>query len=230
MKLKIRLISLVLVACLPLQTPASTNLMGDMMTTMFRMMLAMANHMSSALDNSGSFNMGNSFGSGINPWTSFGPWNSISPWPGSSPWAAGMPGAMPGGWPGSSPMMTPWTTPAYGQPWSTPNRNWQPARQWPAQQNRPNRPPVQTRLNGQWLGANGEILEILNGRYQLIGQQGAIRGVARASQQQLTLYSPTTGVTLQYRYQTGPAGLMLQTPSGQTLYFQRRDNSGAYTR
>jgi hypothetical protein len=204
---------LILITSLSQPVQAASNPMGDMMYTMFRMMLAMANHMASSFDSTGSFNMGNSSGSGLNPW--------MSNWPGT-------------GWPGSWPMtgMSPWSSPGFGSPWSTtpysgfPSGNGAPSypgwQRGGASPNRYNGAAPVSALDGQWLGRSGEVLEVSGNRFRLRSLYGSITGTIQIDKRQLKLYSPQTGVVMPYRYERNWSGLTLRDPYGRMLVFEQR--------
>ena len=192
----------------PLQ--AASNPMGDMMSAMFRMMTAMANHMAGSFGNTSSLKMGSNFGSGFNPWM------------------GGM-GGMPGMWPGSS--MTPWSSmpnggfppgagPGFGMP---PNPRWQQG----SPGLYPNRAPaVRSPLEGNWLSQSGEALQVRNNRFRLRSREGMLSGTLRLEKNNhLKLFVPQARLTIPYRYIRKRGTLMLQHTSGQVLYFKQQPPS-----
>lgn len=217
----------IVIASLSQPVPANADPMSDMMATMFRMMLAMANHMAGAFGNSGSFgnssafNLGSNFGSGFSPWSGFGPWSGVSPWSGYSPWSAANP------WSATGPGLYP----GFGQNWppQSPGRGAatphgyaaRPA--WPGGGLEPYAYPrsaASSPLSGRWLAQSGEVFEVRGNRFRLHSRQGTLTGTLQFDNRQVRLFSPQTGTLTSYRYQRNPFGLALQDPNGQVLIFQ----------
>lgn len=194
------------------------------MFAMMRMMAAMANHMAGSLGdsastgNSSAFNFGSNFGSGFNPWMSS--WPGITPgswptagmgYPGMSP--LGMPG-MGSSWPNTNfptPQVPGYALPSYpgwqqGAPGTYPNRGSQ----------------APSPIEGNWLSPSGEVLQVRGKRFRLRSQAGELSGTLRYDGNSLMLSIPQTGGIMPYRYIRKRGGLILQPPSGQTLYFQQQ--------
>jgi len=180
-----------------------------------------------------------SYPGGMSPWSSMpgsSPWSSMpgsSPWssmPGSSPWSS-FPGSNPWSVPGAgSPWSAnPWSVPGVGSPWSSmPNGNPWNASPWnygsgpwgngPAGRQGAYPP----RLNGAWMGENGEVLWLGDGNFRLTdGRGGEARGALRYSTAGYLSLQPSRGQASNYEYGVLDDVLALRDSSGQTLYFRR---------
>lgn len=199
---------------------AEDNPMGDLMYSMFRMMLAIGNQMAGSIEGSNSFNFSGNLGSNYYP--------GMGGWPGGGfPGAWSRPGLSPGGTPGfgfprsSMPFGGFPSRPGYGVPYYPQWRDRQRGHLSPGGYYRTG--PVSA-LDGQWQGSSGEILEVRGNRFRLRSPQAATSGTLRVKNGQLRLYSPQTGAVMQYQYKRSLSSLALQDPYNRTIVFQQRPN------
>ena len=246
--------TVVILACLSLPLPAAANDFGDMFGVMFRMMLTMANVMSSAMDNTNSWNSWsspfNSFGSGWNSWPAMGslagfgvlpgmyPWSGMGGWPGSS--LGGWPGSTLGGWPGTG--LSPWSLSPGGVPWGpAPTGGFNPANLsgpgggpfagglpgWPGGWNRfPGSGYGISPLDGSWYGSTGEVLQVRGNRFQLSNGWNRVQGVLEVGNNLVRMFTPQTGSLQVYTYVRNQTGLVLRDTSGQVFLYRQNPFPG----
>lgn len=245
----------VFVCSLSLPAAASADDFGNMFGVMFRMMLTMANIMSSAMDNSNSWNSGgspfnsfNSLGSGWNSWPAMGSLAGLGGMSGMNPWSGmgGWPGTGIGGWPGTG--GSPWSLPMGGSPWGAPvPGGFNPATlsvlggyplagggyglpvnpSWPRGWSRnPGGPYGASLLDGKWYGNTGEVLEVRGNRFHLRSGQYAVKGTLGINNNVVRMFIPKTGSTQIYSFVRNQSSLILQDTSGQVLVFQQNPYSG----
>ena len=176
---------------LPPPTQAATD---DMAAVMYRMMLLMASVMSNAmLGSTGSRGGGNYFGT---PGQSYGaPWG-MNPWDGyASPWHG------------------------YGAPWGSYGyAPWEDTRDW---QEIPPPSSTSSSVEGRWISATGEVLEIYGDRFRLGTPDVNIVGMLRVEGNIITMYSPQTNTTTRYRFLLNKAQLVLNSGGDKLLVFRR---------
>lgn len=184
------IITLFLTMSLP--TAILANPFGDMMATMLRMMLIMADTMSGNTNNqqAGSFSMGQSFGSSMMPGMGYSPWNN----------------AYPG---------------AYGQPWPAPGMPNH-SSPWANAASNPYQPDSNgaSMLNGQWYGQSGEVFEVQGQYFRMQKNQQTITGTIQFSGNVVQL-NPSSGKPMFYRFIQDRSRLMFQDPNGRILRFQK---------
>ena len=177
--------------CSLLLPPPAQAATDDMAAVMYRMMLLMASAMSNAMR--GSPGGGNYFGT---PWQGYGaPWG-MNPWEGyPSPWQGY---AAPRGGYGYAP--------------------WEDSRDW---QEIPPPSSTSSSVEGRWIGATGEVLEISGDRFRLGTPDANIVGILRIEGNIITMYSPQTNTTTRYNFLVNKAQLLLNSGGGKLLVFRR---------
>lgn len=237
--------TVVFICSLSLSLPAVADDFGDMFGVMFRMMLTMANIMSSAMDNSNSWNSWsspfNSFGSGWNSWPAMGSLAGLGVLPGMNTWSGMNPWSGMGGWPGTG--LSPWSLSPGGSPWGSPLAGGvNPATlsgpggvpfpgggfpAWPGGWNRfPGGGYGVSLLDGKWYGSTGEVLEVRGNRFQLRSGQYRVQGVLEVGNNLVRMFTPQTGSLQVYTFVRNQTELVLQDTSGQVLVFRQSPFAG----
>lgn len=170
---------------------------AEMMYAMAKMMAVMMGHMMGAAWSesmqSGQFSPSMNFSSGLSGWPGMGSWPTAwnLPLSGVSPWSPG-----PLGFP--------------GYPTSGWNRYGYPGGSVPYRA-----------LTGRWVGASGDLLELVGNRFRLQRGGYVLSGRYKVDDDHLLLYSPQTGGLTEYRFAYRQPRLTLRDSYGQVLYFRR---------